>query len=460
MLMTTVDVHTDPPEVLDREEPEPAKPRRSLVGVVGRFAGTSVFVSVIGLVTGPITARALGPSNRGDLAAIVLPLNLAPTVLALGLGTYILKETANRRPLGTLVGSVGSLILLMGVCAAAAGPALADLFAGGREDVYFWVLIGFLLMPVSLFGWILADVALGLERWNLLILRTVTVPVLSLIGLATLYALDDLTVNSAAAVTLVAGMLAIIPTFPVLRQIGRPRFDRRVSSASLKFGSKAWIGGLGSVANIRLDQLLMIRLVSPHELGLYVVAITASTFFVNPLLSGLTTGMMPRYADHNLESLGRVLRMCLLGVATIGAAVAIVTPVAVPLLYGGAFSGAIPLVWLLVLGSIPLAGVNVLSTALTVGGRPGFSATSEFVALAVTVPSLILVLPVLGAVGAALVSLLAYSVNFVFLLVGTKRVSGHSWRELLVIRRSDLVLFRERISGRLPARFRPSSANA
>jgi O-antigen/teichoic acid export membrane protein len=427
---------------------------RSIVGITSKLTAVSFAGTAIALITSPLPARALGPAGRGDLAAITVPLGLAPTILTLGLGVYVMRQSARKRSLAVVVGSIGPILLALGVLAACAAPLVATGFSGGRPVVYTWVLIGFLIMPLSTCGWLLTDIAAGRGLWNRLIVSGSIVPLGTLIAFVVLFVLGSLTVASAAAVTLVFGTLSMIPLLPLARQIGRPRFDRRVLREGLIFGPKAWLGGLGSLVNVRLDQLLMIRLVAPRELGLYAVAVTASTFIVNPVLSAISAGVIPRSATEDFSWLGRVLRTTILGVVAVGGLLALTIPVALPLVFGGAFAGAVPMVWVLLVGTIPLAGVNVLSTVLTLSGRPGFSAISELVAVGVTVPGLIIVLPIWGGIGAAVVSGVAYSLNFAILLICVKRSVQVSWRDLLIFRHEDIELLVERLAAIIPARLR------
>lgn len=435
---------------------------RSLLSITTQFTGASVLITVLNTATGPLQARALGPAGRGDLAAITIPLTLIPTLLSLGLGVYLMRETARRRSLAVLVGSVGSVLVALGVLAACFSPLVASAFAGGRPVVYTWVFIGFLTMPLTMLGWMLSDLAAGAGRWNLMLFRGLIVPASALACFAVLFVTGSLTVASAAAVTLVTGLLGIVPLLPMLRGMGVPKFDRQVLREGVSFGSKAWLGGLGSMVNVRLDQLLMIRLASPRELGLYVVAVTASGFLINPVIAALQAGMIPRSATEDFSWLGRVLRTTIMGVILVGAGMALAVPVMLPLVFGSSFSGSVAMVWILLVGTVPLAGVNVLSTALTLGGRPGFGAVSELVAVGVTIPGLIVLLPVLGGVGAAIVSVVAYSLNFTILLIGIRRNISVSWRELLILRREDIALLRDRLSAMLPGNLgrRPREAVA
>jgi len=69
----------------------------------------------------------------------------------------------------------------------------------------------------------------------------------------------------------------------------------------------------------------------------------------------------------------------------------------------------------------------------------------------VTAIALFVLVPPLGAIGAAYSSLLAYAVAAVLVSLGVARVSHLRPRELLVPRRADLVYIVTRVRGRLSA---------
>lgn len=435
--------------------------RPALLEVVGRLAAVNGFVLLLAFISGPILARALGPEGRGNLAAILLPVTLAPVVFGLGLGTFVTREAARKKSVSVLLGSVGPLVLGLGIVAALLGPSIAALFAGGRDVVHTYVLIGFLLMPLSLLILLLQDFATGLERWSMVVMARVISAIVSTAAVVVLFVLGALTVASTAIVMFAAGMLSVLPTLPLVRELGRPRFRLDVVRESVPFGLKAWVGGIGSVANVRLDQVLMTRLVEPRELGLYVVAFTVSSFFINPVIGALTSGMLPRFASGEPALIARVLRTTVAGVALVSALIALGAPLIIRVVFGDDFADALPMAWLLLVATVPLAGVTVLSTALTSSGYPGFSAGSEFVTLLVTVPCLLLTLSTYGAIAAALISIAAYGAGFAWLLLGARRHLQIGWRALLVIRREDIArvahIFRTRGEAgwrRLVERFR------
>lgn len=448
-------------------KPTEHRARHSLLEIVGGLTAVNAFVVLLGFVSAPILARALGPEGRGDLAAILLPVTLAPIVFGLGLGTYVTRQVARGQSAGVLMGSVGPLVLALGIVAALLGPIVAELFAGGRDVVYTYILVGFLLMPVALLILLLLSFANGLERWSVVVMARIVAAVVSTIAIVVLYVLGALTVASTAIVMLATGVIAGIPALWVTGEIGRLRFRFKVARESLWFGLRAWAGGIGSVANVRLDQLLMVRLVEPRELGLYVVAFTISGFFVNPVVGALTPAMLPRFAAGDAALIARVLRTTLAGIALVSALIALAAPLIIHVLFGADFADALPMTWLLLVAAVPMAGVTVLSTALTSSGYPGFGAAAEFVMLLVTVPCLLLTLSTYGAIAAAVVTIAAYAAGFAWLLFGARRHLRIGWHEMLVIRRADVArVIRMGAAGaaagwrRATRRFRGSAADS
>lgn len=426
-------------------QPVSARRRLRLTGVVGRLASVNTFVALLGLLTGPLQARALGADGRGLLAAILVPLGLAPVVASLGLTTFAIREAARGRSASLLLGSLFPVTLVVGLASVIAAPFIAGALAEGRSTVRLFITIGFVLLPIGMVSDLLASITVGRERWNVYILVRLIPPVFVTVGITVLFALGHLTVASAAALSLGASVLSIAPVLPVLWSEGRPRLHRSLTRSGLRFGLKAWIGGLGSVTNARLDQLLMIVLVPPRQLGLYVVAVTASGFLVTPVVGALSAGSLPRFVSADGRFVGDVLRACVLGALVVGAALALPLLWLLPLVFGADFAGSVPMAWILLAANVPLAATSVLGSALTGSGHPGYTAVSEIVTLAVTIPALLLLLPPLGGVGAALVSLLAYTLGVVVLLVGASRHFEISIITLVVPRWRDVTGLLQRL---------------
>ena len=421
-----------------------ARPRRRLSGVVGRLTATNVVVLVAGLITAPLQARALGPDGRGLLAAIMVPVTIAPWAAGLGLGVFTMREAARGRSTGELVGTFGTASLLIGFVVVALAVPVASFFADGRETVFVFLVIGLALVPLALVGDVLWRIATGLEHWGTVIAVRLIPAVSSCVAIVVLFVADALTVSSAATVLFAGGVLSIVPLVPIIRAAIPLRFDRSLAKVGFRFGAKAWVTTLSSLANVRLDQLIMIRLVDARELGLYAIAATLAAFSAS-FTAALGTSLFPRVAvgEHGLAA--RSLRTALAAVTVASVAVAAVTPILLDIVFGSEFADATPMVWILLAAGIPLAGLNILRDVITSAGMPGSAARAELIALLITIPGIFVLVPPLGGVGAAIVSAAAYSLSFGYLLLVCRRRFDTSLAEFLIVRGSDLRWLSERI---------------
>jgi O-antigen/teichoic acid export membrane protein len=420
-----------------------ARPPRRTVRIFGALLTSGGVSVVVGLVTAPILARALGPDGRGLFAAVAVPIGLAPFVAQLGLGAYAARAAARGVSSGTIIGSVGVPLLFVSGAVAVAAPAIADLLADGRPVVEHYLSVGLWLLALPLLGNLLLDVLWGQERWRDLVVFRSLNHVLYLIGVVALTALGALTLNRAILVAILVGPVAALPLLAVVR--ARPRLDIDVSRSALSFGVRAWPGTLAGLANTRLDQVIMVPLADERQLGLYAVAVTLAT------LPGMLAGpigqmVFPRLAATDGQSLARYVRTAMAVVAAVSALGAALSPLVIPVVFGSAFAGAVPPALVLFAGAVPLAGSVLLNHGLLALGRPGLTSIGEIVAATVTVGLLLVLLPTLGALGAAVTSVAAYTLNFLILAQRAGHGLGIPLTAFVLPRRDDVDWLRARLA--------------
>jgi len=411
-------------------------PRRRFAAVVRNLAASNAAIYLFALVTAPLQAHALGPEGRGLLAAVLVPTAVAPWIADMGRASYATHASARGVAPGRLIGSLGALAVATGILGMVAAPALASLFADGRDVVYQYLLIGLLLLPVLLFGQVLTGINTGLERWGAVIASRFISAGGLLVAVVVLFAFGRLTVATTALSVFACSLLSLLPQWLPLRR-ERPRFSPRAAIAGARFGARAWVASLASLSNISLDQLLMAVLVSERQLGLYAVAFTLSN--VSAAFTGaVVTSVAPRVARGDQVLAQVSVRLTLAFVTGIGAVVAAAAPIGLPLLFGSAFADAVPLAWILLAAAVPLAGAQVLGSALIADGAPGLPAITESLALVVTFTALWITLPRYGALAAAVVSVCAYSLNFALLVVLARRRIGGRAVDFVLARPAEL----------------------
>lgn len=405
--------------------------------VVARLTGTNFLLVVLAFVTSPILARTLGPSGRGEVAAIFAVLSIAPWVTELGMTSFLAREHARRaQPLGILLGSIMPITLAGSLVGVAVAVPLAHALGRGRSDVIGFIELGLFLLPLGVLPQTLYGVAVADQRWNLVMLVRILSTGGSAVAIVALSLLDALTVKTAATAYLVVLVFANAPFLVGLRGARPWRFVGPVARTGLAFGLRSWMSTLASAGNVQLDQVLMAGLVSSRQLGLYALAVTLSTA-TSSLIGATATALMPRVAAGESKLAARACRVTLLLVIVFDVGVAATSPLVVPFVFGSAFTAMVPMLIVLLAANLFAVPGQVLGSALVASGHPGATARAQVAGLAVTVPALVVVLPLAGGLGAAWVSFAAYGVTFAIILRAAVRAFGLSYGTLLIFTGSD-----------------------
>jgi O-antigen/teichoic acid export membrane protein len=155
-----------------------------------------------------------------------------------------------------------------------------------------------------------------------------------------------------------------------------------------------------------------------------------------------------RVAAGDRDIVARATRTTLLLVALVHVVLAVVSVPLVLVLFGSEFADSIPMIWILLVAGVPLAGGMLLSSVLAADGAPGQTAFAQAGALVVAVPLLLLVVPAHGGMGAAAVSIVSYGASF-FVLVRAvlRRKLAPNVRRLILISGGDIAWLRQKIAG-------------
>lgn len=405
--------------------------------VAGSLTAVTFVTMLSGLLTGPLLGHALGATGRGLLASVLVPLGVAPFIAQLGLGLWAVRAAARDVPVERIVGTLAIPLLIVGGLVALVSGPLAEALLPEDESAQLSLRIGLALLPVGLLVNVMSDVMWGRQRWRPIIIVRLISPVGLLIATPILYVTESLTVTTAAALSIGLGLLPLPLLVALLPAARRPRADRRLMREALGFGLRAWPGTLADLANQRLDQLLMIPLLPPRELGLYAVATTVAVAGTAPA-GAISSMVFPRVAAGDLPVIAPAFRTTALILVFTQGAIALTSPFVIPFLFGASFRDAVPLILILLPAWLVTALTPILAHALAGSGHPGPASAAQLVGLACTAVGLAITLPSLGATGAAITSVVAASVVLAYLVRSARRHLPVSARDLLVPRAGDL----------------------
>ncbi len=407
----------------------------------------NLFPPVVALASGPILAQALGVAGRGEVAAATAPLGLAIALMTFGVPEAVSYAVARHPRLVRLAARNGALIVVLaGLLATAAVLLARPWLSGGDVGIQHLMAVASLaVLPTLLLG-VLRGIASGLQLWALVAWEKVLASGLRLLVLVPLWLTDHLTPFTATVVLAAMPVMGALAYLVLPRRLpeAAPDDDGLASTKALTgYGLRLWIGTISGILLSRIDQTLMTPLSSAYELGLYVVAVNVSEL---PLVIHRAVRDVTFVTDaHRSEDarLAAAARISTLICAVVALGLGTTMAWWLPALFGADFAGAVPVAWLLLVAVLVSTPGSIAGAGLSARGRPGLRSLALVVACIVNIGLLVLLVPVWGAMGAAVATLVGYVISSALNEVLLGRLFGVRMRDFHGVRRSDLVTLRD-----------------
>ncbi|MBI4514423.1 MAG: polysaccharide biosynthesis C-terminal domain-containing protein [Deltaproteobacteria bacterium] len=415
----------------------------TLIAGLGSFA--------MGLGTGIITARMLGPHDRGIFSLVsVLPHTVVAFVkLGMAQGSIYAIRRQRADP-GAVAGQLLlaafaiSLPVMAGVYVYKAQAA--RLLLAGANPLYF--LLALPLIPLLLLESYFFGVLQAVDRFGIFNRRRLLAGAGGLIGM--LLALVIWRGGLTAAILVSVGITALLDLWlivTVARVCGMHfRWDGKLARGLLSFGLKSHLQTIATHMHFRADLYLVALLLNPTDVAFYSIASRlAEVILFVPESLGLV--VYPKQAGSSkavLEDLTAAsCRHVALMTVLAGLALVAVGPWLVVVWYGRDYAPAGAPLFYVVPGVIMMSLFFMLSRSFTSQNRQEINIVASGVALGCNVLFNIYLIPRMGISGAGLSTALSYSLATLILARVYLKESGKTVRDLLVIKRDDLVLYRQ-----------------
>jgi antigen flippase len=385
---------------------------------------TTVIVTAVGFVTGMITARTLGPGGRGELTAIIMWPQFLAYMFTFGLPSsllYALKRTPERE--SELVGAALVMGLTGSGVAVLAGVFGIPFWLHSYSDVVIheaqWVM---LLAPVGLMSLLLMSNLQARSAFGHFNRVRFLPPTITLVVLLVLLSDQWLNPYTAALAYLLAGLPIFFWQLNWVRKTIKPRLNEiRTSSRRLiSYGLRAWGADLLGTMGNQVDRMFVVALLSPSDMGLYVVAQGVARL-INIIPNSVTPVLMPKAAENSLDDViklaGRAARVALISMVLLSIPLLLLASHLLGWIYGAEFVSATHVFQLLVGESVLGGVVSILAQSFLALGRPGILTIVEGCGLAVTVVLLVFFVPLLGLVGAGIALLCSMLIRLIFIFV-------------------------------------------
>jgi lipopolysaccharide/colanic/teichoic acid biosynthesis glycosyltransferase/O-antigen/teichoic acid export membrane protein len=200
------------------------------------------------------------------------------------------------------------------------------------------------------------------------------------------------------------------------------RMARRIAA----FGARGQLGNMLWLMNLRFDFILLGALAGPAVLGIYAVA-SKFAELMRLVPTAINYVLYPRFAHLEPEKATAESRKLLPAAMALTLVmtpfVAVFCYVALPILYGEAFRGAVIPAEIIIIGLSIEGGAAVASAYLLGTGHPGLNSVGMGVGAAITVTLDVLLIPRYGAMGGAVTSAITYLASTTMLVYLASRVA-------------------------------------
>ncbi len=374
-------------------------------------------IQVIGVITGVLTARLLGPAGRGDLATVYWLPALMVTVGILSLPQAVAYQVSRMPAQDKALTAVSFWLSLgLGLVEAAVLYPLIPFILGQDKQYLVPISRWFLLyLPASFSGLVLLGIDQGRQafsRFNILRLLPV---VLYLIGLLALWGVRQATLQNIVIANLSAQVFATAIRAAVAGRYLLPAEDyawRELVKSVLERGWTFLLPTLSGILLMRVDMALLIRMVPANEVGFYSVAMSIAIAQIG-VSSSLVQVNFPKVAASTprqaREVLSRQFRWALPPIVGMAILVGACSPLIIRYLFGSAFLPALPPTFVLMTAMAVWSTEQVLENGLRSMGYGVPGAIANSLGLVVLIASAIPLIGALGITGMAIALLISVS---------------------------------------------------
>lgn len=424
-----------------------------LLDILG-LIGSRAMLVVFGLGTGIITARLLGPHDRGLFALLLLLpqtlVNLAKMGVAQANVYYVRRRGVSVTTVASnalVLSAVLSLVVLL-VCWIGRDWLITP-FTKDAKPAY--VALALTAVPFVLIESYFLSILQAVENFRAYNLQSIYKAVFSFLAIAVaLLVLHGRLWGALVSQMLVTAGANLWLLYQV-RQVAPfgLRWDGGIGRGTLAFGAKSYLQTLAAHLHYRIDIYLIAYFLSPVEVAFYSIAVNMT----NPILQipdAVGTVIFPKLAgSSDVDAHARTAVTCrhtLFATALAAIFYAGVGSQVLTIFYGERYAPAIRPMLLMLPGIIMISLYQILTRNFTSRNRQQVNILAAGLALGVNFTLNVLLIPRYGIAGAAVSTAISYTLAALLLLVVFVRESGASLRGTVVIRAADLASYPRMLS--------------
>ena len=403
-----------------------------------KHGATTIVINVmtlaLGLLTGIIAARTLGPDGRGALTAVLTAPQVLGWLFTMGCAKAVTFHLSRDATLGARLLSTWLVLFIpVGAIAVTTGEILLpSLFSAQSVET--------LQLARTLHADDRRCFALGFDLLGIVLgdqdfLYFNTLNFIQPAGAAIVYVLLWLsgyfTVSNALVTQVVLGLVVLMAaTGHVVHRHGIAWPDLDLGRRTFWYALRAHGEIISGTLTRRLDLLIIPAFLTASSVGLYAVATSVSGIIAS-IAGSIATILLPaatRLGESGRRLVIKSLHATLLMGMVLGGGLFLFANSAIRTVYGAEFSESVLPLRILLPGAVLSAGASILLNGLYAENRPFTATIASALGTAVTVAGLLTFLGTGGILAAAIVWTAAFALVFAVAGILYWRATGLEWQ--------------------------------
>jgi len=415
-----------------------------------------VFILLLGIVTSIIIARVLGPEGKGIYTLAILLPTLLMTFTNLGIGSASVYYIGKKKySLIEIFGCNIIFSILVSIFVIIVG--LVVIFFFGNKIfpgvVKEYLLLALCLAPFQIFLTFVVNIFLGLQEFKkynfiALIQHIIFFALIIIFLLGLQYG-----IKAVIAAQILSSALACVALFFLTKKEAGGiilYMKKSLFKDFFNYGSKIYLIKIFSFLHLKVDIFMINILLNPLEVGFYSIAVGLSDK-IWLISRSAATVLFPKVCsetdDKKLkEFTPLVCRNILWITIVIATSLFFLSSYVIVLFYSEQFNKSILPFQILLIGAIAISGSRILANDLTARNRLKENIYISSFSFILNIILNIIFIPKFGIIGAAWATAISYAITFLSRIIIYCKISGNKIKDIILIQKSDIVLYGKLIS--------------
>lgn len=406
--------------------------------------GTQLFILVIGLISGVILARVLGPGGRGVFSAILVYPTILISLLSMGM------RQATVYYLGTKKYSESDIVgvtLLLLITSSTIGIFISIvIFSYIKNPDYNQTLtsLALLTIPAELTINYFTGILIGKQQISKFNQIKYLVPIINFVLIIFLVLFGNLYILGAVLATLIAQIgLAIYALLSINREYSLkicyvPKIIKKMVSLGSIYALSLFILNL----NYKVDIIILERLSNVTEIGQYTIGVGfAELLWQLPAAFGVVIFSYSANAkDSNKfsQDIAKMIRIIFPIVLVGSVFLYFISGYIIPFLYGEEYIPSVKMLKILLPGIVMMSFFKIINMDLAGRGKPDITIKIFLPAVLINILLNIILIPDFGGIGAAFASTISYTIASTCILCYYIKITQLTLNHIFVCKKSDL----------------------